>query len=643
MKNKINQKLPETNWFSRQDHLKWHWIIGTSIFLILIFSIRDLPILLNSDWPHLYAVVEVPILRWEEIIFYLPFATEFTWSNWFPIAPTVDGSINGWSFFPTISILIYQLLYKTIASGSIDFFLILLHTLLPLINFWIVYAIYRLYINKSWSLLLSFLGIFYFSEFSSFSYILEVLNGNNNLISSASISPPEISRIPFPGISLPFFLITFYLTIKNNRLDQRKLFQLSIFWGLQIYIYAFNFIAGILFWLMWIIYAKYISDKGFVLKNILKEWIISLTIIFSVSSPYVIKFLFFQSKTDQQFLESLIWVQNNLEVYSSNWGGIISYLFPTIFVICIIFFFRGDFYELFYKFSPVFIAMIVDLIIGSMHLIFGEMIEPTLYQDRISGIIFRFFFFIPLLYFLGNPLKKIQSGKNIKLTIISKKIHSFLHQILITRRLIICGLGIFLISGIEILGGIRYFHHHEQNITKHMKVTENEIEIIKNANFKKGIVAIENVPSNFLIPLFSKHSSLLVSKYGNYIQKEEILNRLILFAKLFHWDENRFINFMTLSNNLNLINKKNQNIIKKSDIENGLGYWLLNHNREMDTLEAERYKTFIVNEFRKHKLPQLIEKFDIKATLSNTPMDFGSLPNVSTKKIDTYYLNTFSI
>ena len=71
-------ELSETNWFSRQDNLCWQWILGMSLVVAAVFSVREkLLILLNSDWPHLYGVVGVPILHWEEIICYLPFATEF--------------------------------------------------------------------------------------------------------------------------------------------------------------------------------------------------------------------------------------------------------------------------------------------------------------------------------------------------------------------------------------------------------------------------------------------------------------------------------------------------------------------------------------------------------------------------------------
>lgn len=637
-----SKKLPETNWFSRQDNLGRAWVVLISLLVVAIFSVRELSILILSDWPHLYGVVGVPIIRWEEIILYLPFATEFTWSNWFPVAPVADNSVSGLTLFPQISIVLYQILYKTVGLGDIDLFLIILRLFFSLVSFWLIYAIFRIYIHKSWALLFAFLGVFYFPGFSSFGYAVELLVGQGRLIDSASIVPPEISRSPFPGITLPFFLIVFYLTIKSNRLDQKRLCLLSIFWGLQIYIYAFNFIAGILFWFMWLVYACYISDKGIFIKKLTKTWSVSLAIIMAVSSPYIIKLVFYQSQIDQQFVESVTWVSNNTVMYTSNWGGIISYLLPTVFVLCVIFLFRGDYYELFYKFTPVFIAIGVDLVIGSMHFIFEKTIDPTLYHDRISGIAFRYFFFIPLFYFLGNPYKTTYSIKNKQIINFAERLHIILQQTLIKRRIILCGLGVLFIGGIEILGGVRYFLHHEQEVATQMKVMENEISIVQTAGIEEGNVAFENIPTNFINPLLTKHNSLLVSKYGNQIKEESILKRLVLFAKLYQWNEDKFIKFMLPSDKFNRKVKTRQSLINQKDMEEGLGYWLLKHQRSMQQGELEQYKKHIQSQFRLLELNQLVRQFNLKAALSNTPIQVEGNIRVSVKKIDSYYLNTFS-
>ena len=83
---------------------------------MFMFSVRSLSVLLLSDWPHIYGIVGVPIIRWEEIICYLPFATEFTWSNWFPVAPVADNNLSGLILFPQISIILYQIFYKTVGT-----------------------------------------------------------------------------------------------------------------------------------------------------------------------------------------------------------------------------------------------------------------------------------------------------------------------------------------------------------------------------------------------------------------------------------------------------------------------------------------------------------------------------------------------
>lgn len=74
-------------------------------------SLRDGMILLIGDWPHLYGAVGVPKMRWEEIVCYLPFAKAFTMSTLLPIVPAVEPRLSGISFFPVISMGLFQLLF----------------------------------------------------------------------------------------------------------------------------------------------------------------------------------------------------------------------------------------------------------------------------------------------------------------------------------------------------------------------------------------------------------------------------------------------------------------------------------------------------------------------------------------------------
>lgn len=99
------------NWFSRQDRLGWKLVVFLSLFVCGVFSLRDGMILLMGDWPHLYGAVGVPKMRWEEIVCYLPFAKAFTISTLLPIAPAIEPRLSGFSFFPVISMELFQLLF----------------------------------------------------------------------------------------------------------------------------------------------------------------------------------------------------------------------------------------------------------------------------------------------------------------------------------------------------------------------------------------------------------------------------------------------------------------------------------------------------------------------------------------------------
>lgn len=629
------------NWFSRQDRLGWKLVVFLSLFVWGVFSLRDGMILLMGDWPHLYGAVGVPKMRWEEVVCYLPFAKAFTMSTLLPIAPAVEPRLSGFSFFPVISMGLFQLLFAMVGK-NLDGYLCLSHGLWPVVNFWLIYLIFRVYIHKSWALLLAFLGVGYFSNFSSFDYLVNLLQGEGTLLGLMSLDPPEITRVPFPGISLTFFAGILYLTLQNNRLNFARIVWLSVLWGLQIYVYAFNFIAGIMFWYIWLLYACYVTKKQWNTLYLIKVLALATIIILIVTVPYMLKCFLFQSSIEQQFVDRLNWVsQYTKGGYFSGWGIMLAYLFPLGFVILTIYLFRGDYYELFYKFTPIFIAMVVDLMVGSMHLILGQMIDPRLYQDRISGILFRFFYFIPLLYFLGVPYKVPFPRQHERWYWLRQFLHLVLQRILIHRRVLICSLGILLISIIESLGSIKYWQNHQTQVAPFMKTVEQEIEIVRQYGNQKGIIVYETIASNLMIPLLTEGTTLLVNSYGNYVEEEEILDRLVLYAKLFNWSEEQFLQFMKPSSFYQSSYQGPQFVLDEERLKIGLGFWFLHHQKKMTDAELRIYIRQITAHFREVDVSQMLSKYPIATIVARSPIA-STVSGIRIERVGQYYLSIFS-
>ena len=85
----------ELSYLSRNERLGWGLIAFISATILFLFSFRDIVILLGSSWPHLYGVVGVSRIRWEEIVFYLPHVTSFSWGDLVPLVSGVDDKEYG--------------------------------------------------------------------------------------------------------------------------------------------------------------------------------------------------------------------------------------------------------------------------------------------------------------------------------------------------------------------------------------------------------------------------------------------------------------------------------------------------------------------------------------------------------------------
>ncbi len=609
------------NWFSTHDQLSGRLVILISSFLFLIFSARDLLVLFSSSWPHLYSIVDVSLIRWEEIVVYLSPANFFSFSNLSPSASAVDGSLSGMPMHSMASLLVYQLLFKTIGFGNLDFFLFLNHGLFPIINFWLIYLIFRIYIHKSWSILLAFMGVSYFSGFSSFGYVIDLLKGAGDLISSASLDPPEVTRSPFPGISLMFLSGAILLTLKNNIISSKRILFLSFVWGIQIYVYFFNYLIGVPFLLLWMGYAIYFSRKTFSRPEIIKFYLVALGIIACLSVPFILRNTVFLDLVDQQFLLNLN-ISDPLEgLQFSGWGFFIAYFMPIFLLLITVYILGADTYELFYKFSPIFIIMVTEIMISFLPLVFYPLINPEIYQHRIGGLLFRLFYFIPLLYFLNSPFKSIFSrNKMVFLQFVQKKLHTILSVTLIKGRLFLCVSGVVILATIEILGAFNSLRHFESNGADKMKEIERELETIKQISISSNTTVSESIATNFLIPLKLKKATLLVNSFSNHIEENEILNRLLLFSKVNGWEIEEFINFMSPSRFYTPFKHASGFTLKNEMLKEGLGYWLLYHHRKMEKDQFYLYLKKLRKKFNDYDVSYGLKKYNVNLIARKNPL-----------------------
>lgn len=588
----------------------WVLYIGFTIFLVCLFGLKDVLILASDKWPHIYSVVNAPRSSWEETYCYFPLANQFSLTNPLPAAPMVEPGLSKFAFFPAITLVTQGVFFKWICLSNIDLYFFLMHTIFPVLSFWLIFLVFRRYIDISWSLILAFCGSATFPNFALIPYLINLVTTPSGFVTAASLSPMELTRTPVPSFTFFFFILTFYISTKESRPSKGRYLLMSVMWALNLYVYLFNFVAGILFWCLYIVYTRYLKDRGVNIRSIILTLSKNLLVVLVVISPIIVKRLFYFDSVDKEIFQRMELVSATAGFIVNDWGWVISYLLPLAVTITVIWIFCADYYELMYRFTPVFILILVEIVVSNIHLVSGKFFQPQLFTLRIADYFLRYLYFMPIIYFLSQPHKKLFHN-NLK-NRISGLLHGFFQRYVVKLRVLIASAGIFTISLFIVFSSLRYSAHHESVIAPRMEaVKRNYDELISFAEGRGGMIVSEDIPVNLLIPVVSKRETILVNGFCNYTSGDEILNRLVLFAHIFDWDKQQFLDFMMPSDEFERSNTDNDFVLSDSILQKGFGYWLLNHRRQMDAKDIHEYSETILNTYEKFDLQENIKKYRV--------------------------------
>ena len=86
------------------------FILIFSVFLFLLFGLKDILILTSKTWPHLYSVVNTSTLTYEEVYNYLPVFTGTSDLAESAPMPGTDQKFDRLSFFPALTVRATNLL-----------------------------------------------------------------------------------------------------------------------------------------------------------------------------------------------------------------------------------------------------------------------------------------------------------------------------------------------------------------------------------------------------------------------------------------------------------------------------------------------------------------------------------------------------
>jgi hypothetical protein len=303
----------------------------------------------------------------------------------------------------------------------------------------------------------------------------------------------------------------------------------------------------------------------------------------------------------------------------SQWGLFVGYLLPLGLLAGSFFLFKGDLRELIIRYKPVMVAVGIDFFLGFLHVIFPKHFSADLYYHRISNILFRFFYFIPFLYFCSIPKKNIQSKFSNPLNHFLGVIRLLFRTVFYRYRVAICACSLSVIGMIMIFGAVNRYSMHKTVTAQAMKPIMERIELAKEIE-APGIVAYELIGANLIAPTLTARGTLLPSVFGNFVDDKVVIERLVLFAKIYGWDKDRFIRFMNNDGSFPKWKHKigSQIPLAASILDDGLGYWLVNHNQKMDKLAFLNFQNRINIAYRNLQLDDLLARYPLAAVITDS-------------------------
>lgn len=286
-------------------------------------------------------------------------------------------------FFNLIGFTIF-LLSKITSSF---FIFTILPILLLILNFWLMLRIFEFYsLPKSWSYLLSFLGLTSTSNLTLWNSLMAFMSGDGILKNYDSFD----LVYSFSGsLTLFTFLVLFNLSIRSINLNSRLLIFIPLFWCLSVFIHPSIFIFGFTFFLILLmtqIYRKYVNGREVnFIKIVLTNFLPLLFVI-----PYLLININFFGSSDALPVSTVS--------TETLFREITTYCFlPIIMMLIFSYLFRIDPYEQIIRFWPIIVLSILEILFRLTIFVDLFSINQNYIIDNISIYFLHFLYYVPFL------------------------------------------------------------------------------------------------------------------------------------------------------------------------------------------------------------------------------------------------------
>ena len=536
---------------------------------------------------------------------WLPLSAEVARGNFFPIEPFLGLGQSSFEFFPYLTLWLHGILIALFGLGGAQ---LVGSTFFPMLSFTLMVLIYRCYIPWRWSIAIAALGVFGFSSIPFRDFLIGALSGEGWRDLGLD-SRPDIMGFPFPSISLLSFLMVFYLTIFRTYMSRRRALILTIFWALQSQIHVVNALIGLPFWFSFLGLKLWRANKNGWTRSTTKQYVINLLLAILVCSPALIAIALI-GEYENSF--GFIFGSESLSA-AFDWFSIgVYFLLPLISLFITYKLFHIDPYELVFKFLPVWVVMIVELILILAWQVFELGVPSDLIETRLSMFFLHLFYFVPTIYCICRGQTenfKVKGEVSIWLKLRLWLFWFFKDASLVYIPLLLIGLTGFVVSSSE----KSYQQFRKVGLSSYIQ-SQKEVKILMTELPSGSAVIGTSAALNIIPSVKERQASLWVNRFSSKKSVEESVRRYATYGKTLGWSESQFVRFMLPKDEPIHLSKEPFDFLSFK-VKPGLGYWLVFNRRPLTTKGREEYAALLRKEYNSITLEIALQNYNINRIL----------------------------
>jgi len=534
-------------------------------------------LLVFSGWSAAQAIFsEISLVRlmgigednFSSVTSWLPLASEIARGNLFPTAPALGNGATGLQFFPYLTLWLHGL---TIAVFGLKGTAVIAETVCPTLGFLLLVGLFRRFLQRRWSVTLAALGFLAFIDFPLRAFLGSLALGKG--WREVGINAlPDIAQFPIPALTVSLFLVTLLVSLKRKRLHLGRLTLITLMWASLSQVHLVNAAVGIIFWFthfpLELLRQNRMRPKVWVLRQTAIQGMLTLAVLL----PAVVAWSGVATgKID--FLGS------DASNYRRLFGAYyyFAYLFLPLALTGILYVVtRLDYYELLTRFRPIYALMAVEFILVSFNLMTGRGIPSENLFSRLGLYVLHPLYYVPIIHLLTRlenkgPAERISQGEESGR--LARTVRRTMRWLTMDASKVYLPMFFVVLTAYAASSAMASYRYSQQTGLKLDLQQAAVVYALADGAVEGEGLATDWPSANLLVPIIGRYSSLWVSRFANNIDRQEIIDRLALFARLAGWSQNDFQNFMAPTNLRDLAPIQ----IDRDTPPTGVGYWLAFH------------------------------------------------------------------